>query len=423
MTRQSPAGPSHRLSRLLAHTALALGLAATATAALAQGQVFPPLPTPVPVPYEDAFYTPPPQTSLNAASPGAVLRYREISAKAYYLFPVKGQAWQLMYRSTDHNGLPIAMVGTILVPDNAPASQRQLMSYNVAYDALTLKCAPSYSFARGTALEQVLIRQALRKGMVVVSSDYEGLGSYWTVGRLAGQGALDGIRAAQNFAQAGLDGPATPVVITGYSGGSIAATWANELYRSYAPELNIKGVAAGGVPVDLGNVARKVDGKLFSGVYFAAVAALAKAYPEVDTDALTNDKGKAMLAKSQDMCLGQFLTGQPDPLTGFAFQKMKNNITVPDLLQVPIIQRVIAQNRLGQGTPGAPAYIYQGTLDEMMPIGDVDALVNQYCRQGVKLVYKRTFNDHLLLAVSGYGKAFDFLQDRLNGVPFKSTCR
>ena len=423
MTRPSPTGLSDRLGRLLTHTALALGLAATACAAFAQAQVFPPLPTPVPVPYEDAFYTAPPQVSLNAASPGAVLRYREITAKAYYLFPVKGQAWQLMYRSTDHNGLPIAMVGTILVPDNAPASQRQLMSYNVAYDALTLKCAPSYSFARGTALEQVLIRQALRKGMVVVSSDYEGLGSYWTVGRLAGQGALDGIRAAQNFTQAGLDGPATPVVITGYSGGSIAATWANELYRSYAPELNIKGVAAGGVPVDLGNVARKVDGKLFSGVYFAAVAALAKAYPEVDTEALTNDKGKAMLAKSQDMCLGQFLTGQPDPLTGFAFQKMKNNITVPDLLQVPIIKRVIAQNRLGQGTPGAPAYIYQGTLDEMMPIADVDALVDQYCRQGVKLVYKRTFNDHLLLAVSGYGKAFDFLQDRLNGVPFKSTCR
>jgi hypothetical protein len=352
-----------------------------------------------------------------------VLRQREISAKAYYLFPVKGQAWQLMYRSTDHEGRPVAMVGTVLVPENAPAAQRQLMAYNVAYDALTLRCAPSYELAKGTALEQVLIQSSLKKGMVVMLPDYEGLDSLWTVGRLSGQGVLDGIRAAENFDAAGLSGVSTPVVISGYSGGALAATWANELYRSYAPELNIKGVAAGGVPVNLGNVARKVDGKLFAGVYFGAVSALARGYPQVDADGLTNDKGKAALIKARDMCLGQFLTGAPDPLTAFAFQKMSSLTVVPQLLDVPVVKDVIARNRLGQRKPGAPTYIYQGTLDELMPVADVDALVSQYCKQGVKVQYTRTSNDHLLLAVTGFGKAFAYLQDRLNGLPAPSNCK
>lgn len=395
---------------------------ATTNAAYDTPEAFAAPPSPPLAPQQDPFYSPPASGVLSSVAPGTVLRAREVTAKAYYLFPVKGQAWQLMYRTTDHRGQPVAMVGTVLVPANAPATGRQLMAYNVAYDALTLRCAPSYSFVRGTALEQALIAGALKKGLVVMSPDYEGLGSFWTTGLISGQGVLDGIRAAQRFEQAGL-GPSTPTVIAGYSGGSIASTWANELYQSYAPELNIKGVAAGGVPVDLGNVARKVDGTLFAGVYFGAVAALANAYPEVNPSALVNAKGAEMLVKAQDMCLGQFLTGAPDPLMAFAFQRMKNLVKVPDLLEVPMVKQVIAANRLGQRKPGAPIHIYQGTVDELMPIKDVDALVQSYCDQGVKVSYKRTFNDHILLAVTGWSGALQYLSDRLADKPAPSTCR
>jgi hypothetical protein len=352
-------------------------------------QIFPPPATPLAEPKNDAFYTSPSELSLGAVVPGTVLRYREIDTRAYYLFPVKGQAWQLMYRSTDHNGKPVAMVGTVLVPSSAPAQKRQLLAYNVAYDALTLRCAPSYEFIKGTALEQALIQQALSKGMVIVSPDYEGLRSLWTVGRNSGQGVLDGIRAAENFTPAGLSGSATPVAVTGYSGGAIASAWANELYKSYAPELNIKGVAAGGVAVDLGGVARKVDGTFWAGVYFGAVAALVQGYPDIDVASLTNAKGKDMLVKAQNMCLGQFLTGAPDPLTSFLFKKMSNYTTVPQLLDVPAVKDIIARNRLGQNVPGAPMYIYEGTADELMPVANVDALVTQYCNQGGKVTYTR----------------------------------
>lgn len=402
---------------------LGLGLAcAFGTVTATAQQAYPAPPSPPVLPYVDPFYASPSADALAGVAPGAVLRYREITAKAYYLFPIKGQAWQLMYRSTDHRGQPVAMVGTVLVPANAPASGRKLVAYNVAYDALTLRCAPSYSFLRGTALEQVLMQSALRDGHVLVVPDYEGLRSLWTVGANSGHGVLDGIRAAQAFAPARLAGRATPVVITGYSGGSLAAAWANELYPSYAPELDIRGVAAGGVPVDLGNVARKVDGKLFGGVYLAASAALARAYPEIPIDELLNDKGKAAMERAGETCLGQFLTGAPDPLLTFFFGRMSRYTTVPDLLQVPVVQRVIAENRMGQRRPGAPMYIYQGTADQLMPLADVDGLVARYCGQGLPVTYKRLFGEHILTAVTGFGQAYAYLSDRLAGLPAPSNC-
>jgi hypothetical protein len=58
-----------------------------------------------------------------------------------------------------------------------------------------------------------------------------------------------------------------------------------------------------------------------------------------------------------------------------------------------------------------------------MPVANVDALVSQYCQQGVKVTYTRNGSDHILLAVTGYGKALSFLQDRLNDVPITSTCK
>ncbi len=390
-------------------------------AAQAAAQPWPPLASPVAKPGDDAFYTAPSEAELQAAQPGDVLRYREMSAKAYYLFPVKGQAWQLMYRSTDHKGRPVAAVTAALLPSTAPAKNRKLYVYNTAYDALTLNCAPSYQIAKGTALEQALVQSGLNKGWVAVVPDYEGLQSLWTVGRNSGQAVLDAIRAAERFQPLGLSGAATPAVLTGYSGGSIASTWANELYRSYAPELNIVGVAAGGVPVDMGNVARKVDGKLFAGLYMGAVSALGRAYPEVDVDALTNEEGKAMQVKIRDMCAGQFLGGTPDVVGSFAFKKMASYTTVPDILAVPAVQQVVALNRLGQRKPGAPTYLYNGLFDQVMPVDDVKGLVTTYCQQGVPTTFRQVLGEHITSVFLGFQGAFDYLEARLAGKAITST--
>ncbi len=409
-------------------TALVVALTLAATMALAQPLTSPErLPTPA-KPFtpaaQDGFYQPPASAALTVAAPGTIFKVREIAPKAYFWFDVPARAWQLMFRSNDSRGQPVASVTTVLVPFNAPdaPSDRVLLSYQAAYDGLTLTCAPSQALMKGGQWEQVLINRALKKGWILSVPDYEGLQSHWGAGVNSGQGVLDGVRAALNFGPLGLSGKATRVGLMGYSGGALASAWAAELAPGYAPELKLQGVAAGGVPVDFGNVARKVDGGTFSGLYITMAAALSRAYPEVDPQTFVNDKGLKMLAQSGEMCAGQLMTGAKETVLAYPFKRMSDYLKVPDLLEVPIMKRIIAENRLGQRSPKAPVYIYQGTLDQLIPIEDVDQLVQTYCRSGVPVQYERSFNDHLLTPFTGFGGALDFMTDRFDGKSPPNQC-
>jgi len=207
--------------------------ALTVTLGVADGAVATPQTFPVPDAsasdaQTDPFYAKPLAAELAAVAPGTLLRIREIKPKAFFVFDVDAKAWQLMFRSTDGRGQAVASITTVLVPPNAPAKGRVLLSYQVAYDALTLKCAPSQSAIRGRALEQPQISSALSRGWVVSLPDYEGLDSLWGAAVNSGQGVLDAVRAAQRFSPLGLDGGNTKVGLLGYSGGSLASTWAAE---------------------------------------------------------------------------------------------------------------------------------------------------------------------------------------------------
>ena len=85
----------------------------------------------------------------------------------------------------------------------------------------------------------------LEARMIVVATDYQGLGTPgihpYLVGQSEAQGVLDAARAARN-----LEGPAASntVVVIGYSQGGQAALFAGQIAESYAPELYLAGVVA-----------------------------------------------------------------------------------------------------------------------------------------------------------------------------------
>lgn len=87
----------------------------------------------------------------------------------------------------------------------------------------------------------------------------------WTAGVEEDHATLDGIRAAESFAPAGLAGRDTRVAMMGYSVGSQASQFATEMAPKYAPELNVVGVASGGLPVNVAHAAKKADGGAFAG--------------------------------------------------------------------------------------------------------------------------------------------------------------
>jgi pimeloyl-ACP methyl ester carboxylesterase len=308
------------------------------------------------------------------------------------------------------------------VPKTVSTSGKKLVSYQSFYDSLTLNCSPSGLTLSGKLFDKTFYKNALTSGYYVTLADYEGLESQWIAAANTGHGVLDSIRAVQNFSKSGLDA-STPVGMYGYSGGGFATMWAAELAESYAPELNILGAAAGGLPVNPINVAKKVDGKLFAGAYLGAVVGLSRAYPEIDIDQYANAAGKAMVADAGTRCLGGTASGQPELLTKYAFKKGATYLKDPNFLDLPEMQAIGAENTMGQNMPKMPVFIWQGTADELMPITDADNLIQSYCAGGVKVQYKRmTGTDHVLGALQ-LSAGLTYLKDRFAGKAASTTCK
>src|SRR6201998_778040 len=66
------------------------------------------------LPDNDPFYDPPP--GFEHASPGTVLRSRDVELAFMGVIPQKFTAMQLLYRSSDRHRAPEATVTTVLMP-------------------------------------------------------------------------------------------------------------------------------------------------------------------------------------------------------------------------------------------------------------------------------------------------------------------
>lgn len=364
-------------------------------------------------PDSDPFYAAPP-VELETIEPGTILRSRQVTVNGLFV-PIPSTAWQLLYRSTDSKGRAIVAVSTVLVPLTPyPAGERPLVSYQVAIDSLGSQCNPSYTLQTGMQKELVAIAPVLEAGWAVVVPDFEGPRNAYTAGLVSARTTLDGIRAAKAFSPAGLSG--SPVGLWGYSGGGQATAWAAEQAPVYAPEIEIAGVAAGGVPPDLEQVARQIDGGPFAGIYFAATVGLSREFPEVDLDAYLNASGRAMRNKIGKECAETLVFGYPG-------QTMAEHTNVGDFLAVPAVRKVIEANRLGKVMPTAPLYVYHSMFDELIPVAGPDALVDLYCTKGVELIYNRDVaGEHIAYAFTGAPAAIGFLEARFNGAPMVSNC-
>jgi hypothetical protein len=365
----------------------------------------------IPEPADDPFYQPP--GGYETTAPGTILRTRSVTVTGLAV-PVPVKATQMLVRSSDAHGRPAAVVSTLMVPQAQRTGPRPLLAYQPATDSLGDQCNPSYTLRTGREKELPLIAMGLSNGWAVVVTDYEGPRSAFGAGRMAGHATLDGIRAAEQLPSTGLAGTATPVGLWGYSGGALATGWAAELQPSYAPELHLSGVAAGGTPADLEAAGRGADGGPFSGLVLAVSVGLSREYPELL--AILNDAGRRMADDIGDMCLEQETSSYP-------FRRL-NEFTVPrDPLSHPTAQAVLDDNHLGSSTPTAPVYLYHAVFDQLVPHRSAQALRSAWCRGGAAVrMHSDLFSEHISLAVTGAPAAVAYLKARFQGSPAPSNC-
>ena len=380
-----------------------------------------------PPPGQDRFYSPP--ESWRDAAPGAVLRHRTVKLTlGPRSTPV--DATQLLYRTTGQRGQPTVTVTTVLAPTSRPVLP-DIVGYLSFYDGLGAKCQPSYTLRGGdpgasnqqqAEEEELLVLWYLSMGWVVTVPDFEGTHLAWMAGRESGLGTLDAIRATESYLHVGA---AAKVGLSGYSGGAVAADWASELAPSYAPELDLVGVAMGGVPVDYRHMFTYINGDdVYSSVMPGMLLGLARAY-DLDLTKYLSPYGAKLVAQESHACIGSVFGDYP----GLTYEKLMKP-RYRDVVHVQPFRRILREQVMGTA-PGHPRPVpmlmgvgnVDGKGDGVMRADDVANLAREYCGQGVPVEYQEYRGAQHPAAGAFFEPATGpFLQERFAGAPFPGNC-
>ncbi|WP_083865385.1 lipase family protein [Nocardia brevicatena] len=371
-----------------------------------------------PVPDPDPFYATP--ANIAAKPPGAVLETRHMPPSM--LFP--GATVTLVkFRSTNSRGGPIAATTTVLTPQ-VRAPDGPLLSYQHIINSLGTKCAVSHLLYTtdpdllAQVREALALNAALARGWSVALPDHLGPTSAYGAARLGGQITLDGIRAAR---AAGLGLDHSRVAMAGYSGGGMATAWAAALAPSYAPELDIVGAAAGGVPA---NLVRMIEGlgndpHPAFGLVMAAGIGLEREYPDrfPISDSM-NARGLEIRNMIANQCTNEILTiGAGGSLSAFARSMA--------MTQDPTARAVVEENSLElfNGIPNMPIFEWHSPIDPLIPVDSIVRTNRRYCAAGVPVQAELTFSpEHLSAAVLGVPSVVMWLEGRFRGDPAPSNC-
>lgn len=380
----------------------------------------------------DADIYKPPTTA--PTTPGTVLACRSVT-----LGQVPGgipmTAWKVLYSSTDNQGRPVAVSGTLAVP-TAPWTGTGTRPV-VAFHPGTLGLGPQCAFSKQLAgafqdeYEGDNIAALLRAGYAVAATDgpgyLDGQTHRYVAGTDSGHALLDIARAAPAVPGSGLSRQAR-VGLWGYSEGGAASLWAAQLAAGYAPELNVVGDASGGIPGDLKQVATALDGGAFSGFLADAALGIQAAYPALPFDSLLNDQGKEAVKTAKSVCL----VGTVTALAGRSLKDFTTaGLTLDQLYQQSgsdgrtwgqVLDAQKLGVNLGTHRIGFPVLQYRGALDEVIPTATEDAVRTAYCAAGVKTGWKIYPGDHLLTDNQAVGDVVTWLGDRFAGRTARNDC-
>lgn len=364
-----------------------------------------------PTPDPDVFYTAP--DDLGTKSPGDVVRTRRIDTGFY----VGTTGWQVAFRSTNSSGNPIMAITTVLLPNGV--QNPPLVSYQALINSLGAKCNPSRSLFNGELQDAVGAMLPIERGWAISMPDYLGPNVAYGAARLSGMVTLDSVKAVQRATELGLAN--SPVAVAGYSGGGLASAWAAALQPTYAPDLKLAAVVAGGIPADLEQMALGLGFAPHPGfgLAFAAAMGLEREYPErLPVSSQLNDTGRWFQEFTHDECR-RFL------LFHGIMRNAEQLAASKSLMDSPEAREVLHENSLRYfpDVPTAPLYIWQGIYDELTPFDTVKEVADRYCRAGAPLTFAPyDIAEHMTTAVAGFSAAWNYVESRFRGDPVPVSC-
>ncbi|MBM6401216.1 lipase family protein [Phycicoccus sonneratiae] len=326
-------------------------------------------------PTPDAFYTAP---SSVPSEPGRLLRSEPYTTK----IPDDAQAWRILYTTTRDEGVPALASGLVVVPRQR-SGPIPVIAWAHGTTGAAPGCAPTVidPFEAGAFFT---LDKVLANGWGFVGTDYVGLGTTgphpYLIGQGEGRSVLDAIRAAHQLTDAGLG---EQTVVWGHSQGGHAALWTGVLAPTYAPELDIEGVAAlapaSNLPALVDHLPDVTGGELFASY---VVDAYTRRYDDVTYREYVRPGAQPIVREMAQRCLAE-----PSTLVSVATAlSLDKPIWAGDPNRGAFATRL--RENIPTGRIEAPLLIGQGADDSLVVRSAQDAYVEGRCAAGQQVDYR-----------------------------------
>ena len=325
---------------------------------------------------QPAFYRPAEQEL--AGPPGTIIRQEPMQ-----LAPAGAAAYRVLYRSTGLRDEPIAVSGIVVVPaGQPPQGGRSIVAWAHPTTGIVPRCAPSLAHLHFQQMQG--LRNLVERGYVVAATDYPGLGTVgphpYLVGVSAARAVLDSVRVARSMAGVGGE---SKFAVWGHSQGGHAALYTGLIAESYAPELNLVGVAAAAPATDLAALLNddfnSAGGKNITAMTLWSWARVFNA----PIDRVVEPAAMPTIDRLAEECLESIYDYLVRQRTERPLEQ--RFLSVKSLADVEPWRSLAVRNSPGALPPRIPVFLAQGTADELVRPAVTQEYMTQLCRAGSKV--------------------------------------
>ncbi len=289
-------------------------------------------------------------TSTTPTEPGVLRESVPVNS------PPGTKAWRVLYNSEIRDDRPTVVSGLVFAPDKpAPSGGWPVLSFAHPTTGLADRCAPSRNVG---ILETTIATLAVQVGMVVVATDYAGLGTDgphpFLDGISEGRSVLDIASAAASIDGLSLS---TTTTLWGHSQGGHAVLFAAQEAPTYAPRLKIVGVVAGAPPSQPRELLASIEETPERGYALLVARGLRAIDPSLRLDEVFTARGIALAERLDADCSSEV-----------------NSAASRDTIRLPspvpdVWLSALDRNQPGQSVIKAPVLIIHGADDDLVPVG------------------------------------------------------
>ena len=336
--------------------------------------------------------------------------------------PDGASAYRILYRSTGLHGEPITVSGMVVVPaSEPPAEGRPIVAWAHPTSGVVPRCAPSLARKRFQFIAG--LKDMLARGYAVAATDYPGLGTPevhpYLVGESEGRAVLDSVRAARQVPGVG---SGRRFAVWGHSQGGHAALFTGLLAESYAPDLELVGVAAAAPATELATLL-KADIDTSGGRNLTAMTlwSWARIY-NAPIDAVLDPSAIPIVDRLANQCLESIydfvVRGRIEKPLAERFLRVHN------FAEAQPWSSLLRENTPGPLPSRIPVFLAQGTNDKLVLPRVTEDYMRRLCRNGSAVAFDLVPGaGHGFLSFKTADAAVAWIAQRFAGQRAPSSCR